>query len=158
MGSFGAEDPGHRKGAGAGGRGAGVHGGGELYGQGVDGVDAGVPVRVGILLFDATGEREFLEVGRLRTVEAMAGHVSAVGVHDHGFNNVSTYGNLWRLMGEGRIGWDYVPNGSKIPRGESSMWGDYHARELGLYLQRIIENKPYYAFFGPHLPTPGPSR
>ncbi len=45
-------------------------------------------------------------------------------------------------------GWDYIPEGSKIPRGESSMWGDYHARELALYLQRIIENKPYYTFFG----------
>ena len=30
-------------------------------------------------------------------------HVSHVGVHDHGFNNVSTYGNLLRLMWEGRI-------------------------------------------------------
>ena len=27
----------------------------------------------------------------------MAPHVSHVGVHDHGFNNVSTYGNLLRL-------------------------------------------------------------
>ena len=26
-----------------------------------------------------------------------------MGVHDHGFNNVSTYGNLWRLAREGRI-------------------------------------------------------
>ncbi len=26
-----------------------------------------------------------------------------IGVHDHGFNNVSTYGNLLRLMVEGRI-------------------------------------------------------
>ena len=26
-----------------------------------------------------------------------------VGVHDHGFNNVSTYGGLWRLAREGRI-------------------------------------------------------
>ena len=33
----------------------------------------------------------------------MATHVSHVGVHDHGFNNVSTYGNLRRLMLEGRI-------------------------------------------------------
>jgi hypothetical protein len=33
----------------------------------------------------------------------MAPHISNVGVHDHGFNNVSTYGNLRRLMGEGRI-------------------------------------------------------
>jgi hypothetical protein len=45
-------------------------------------------------------------------------------------------------------GWDYIPAGSKIPRGESSMWGDYHARELALYIQRLAENKPYYTFFG----------
>ena len=56
-----------------------------------------------ILQFDATGEREFLEIGRQRTVAAMAPHVSHMGVHDHGFNNVSTYGNLLRLMHEGRI-------------------------------------------------------
>jgi unsaturated chondroitin disaccharide hydrolase len=36
----------------------------------------------------------------------MASHVSHIGVHDHGFNNVSTYGNLLRLMHEGRIEWD----------------------------------------------------
>lgn len=45
-------------------------------------------------------------------------------------------------------GWDYIPEGSKIPLGESSMWGDYHARELALYIQRLAENKPYYTFFG----------
>jgi unsaturated chondroitin disaccharide hydrolase len=56
-----------------------------------------------ILQFDATGEQEFLEVGRERTVAVMAPHVSHTGVHDHGFNNVSTYGNLLRLMNEGRI-------------------------------------------------------
>jgi hypothetical protein len=56
-----------------------------------------------ILQFDATGEREFLEIGRQRTVDVMAPHVSHIGVHDHGFNNVSTYGNLLRLMAEGRI-------------------------------------------------------
>src|SRR5436309_1947825 len=56
-----------------------------------------------ILQFDATGEEQFLEMGRERTVAVMAPHVSHIGVHDHGFNNVSTYGNLLRLMGEGRI-------------------------------------------------------
>ena len=45
------------------------------------------------------------------------------------------------------MGWDHVPDGSSIPRGESSMWGDYHARELALYLQRIIRKEPYYTFF-----------
>ncbi|MDQ6814053.1 MAG: glycosyl hydrolase, partial [Bacteroidota bacterium] len=44
-------------------------------------------------------------------------------------------------------GWDHIPAGSKIPNGESSMWGDYHAREVALYLQRIINNQPYYTFF-----------
>ncbi|MFD1139572.1 glycoside hydrolase family 88 protein [Larkinella insperata] len=45
-------------------------------------------------------------------------------------------------------GWDYVPEGSKIPYGESSMWGDYHAREVALYLQRVVNNETYYTFFG----------
>lgn len=44
--------------------------------------------------------------------------------------------------------WDHIPAGSSIPHSESCMWGDYHLRELALYLQRIIENKPYYCFFG----------
>ncbi|MEI6050168.1 MAG: glycosyl hydrolase [Bacteroidota bacterium] len=44
-------------------------------------------------------------------------------------------------------GWDYVPPGSKIPNGESGMWGDYHIREVCLYLQRIINNEPYYTYF-----------
>ena len=56
-----------------------------------------------ILQFDATGEKEFLEAGRAHTVAHMASHVSHTGVHDHGFNNVNTYGNLLRLMNEGRI-------------------------------------------------------
>ena len=30
-------------------------------------------------------------------------HLTHVGVHDHGFNNVSTYGNLWRLAREGKF-------------------------------------------------------
>lgn len=56
-----------------------------------------------ILQFDATGEAKFLEIGKRGTVRHMASHVSHTGVHDHGFNNVSTYGNLLRLMLEGKI-------------------------------------------------------
>ncbi len=56
-----------------------------------------------ILQFDATNDAQFLEMGKKNTVEKMAPHVSHFGVHDHGFNNVSTYGNLLRLMAEGRI-------------------------------------------------------
>src|SRR5437773_7574693 len=56
-----------------------------------------------LLQFDATGDERFLEIGRRNTVERMATHVSHIGVHDHGFNNISTYGNLLRLMREGKI-------------------------------------------------------
>lgn len=55
-----------------------------------------------ILQYDATGEKEFLQSGRKKTLEVMAPHISHIGVHDHGFNNVSTYGNLLRLMKEGK--------------------------------------------------------
>lgn len=55
-----------------------------------------------ILQFDATGEHGFFERGRAKTLELMAPHVSHTGVHDHGFNNISTYGNLLRLMIEGK--------------------------------------------------------
>jgi hypothetical protein len=46
-------------------------------------------------------------------------------------------------------GWDYVPQGSRIPRGESSQWGDYHAREVALYLMRLAQDHTYLAFYGP---------
>ena len=56
-----------------------------------------------ILQFDATGDRASIDSGRDSTVRFMAPHITHQGVHDHGFNNVSTYGNLLRLMNEGRI-------------------------------------------------------
>jgi hypothetical protein len=56
-----------------------------------------------ILQFDATGDERFLKIGRDATVQRMGSHLTHVGVHDHGFNNVSTYGNLLRLMREGRL-------------------------------------------------------
>jgi hypothetical protein len=56
-----------------------------------------------ILQFDATGDEEALELGRRLTRDHMTPHLTHQGVHDHGFNNVSTYGNLRRLMLEGRI-------------------------------------------------------
>ena len=44
-------------------------------------------------------------------------------------------------------GWDYVPPGRTNPCGEATMWGDYHMRELALYVQRLAENGPYLTFF-----------
>jgi unsaturated chondroitin disaccharide hydrolase len=45
-------------------------------------------------------------------------------------------------------GWDYVPPGHRTPFGEATMWGDYHMRELALYVQRLAEGGPYLTFFG----------
>jgi unsaturated chondroitin disaccharide hydrolase len=59
-----------------------------------------------ILQFDATGDETFLKIGRENTVNKMAHHISHMGVHDHGFNNISTYGNLLRLMKMGKIPWN----------------------------------------------------
>ncbi|MEO8482573.1 MAG: glycosyl hydrolase [Acidobacteriota bacterium] len=50
-----------------------------------------------LLQFAATGDTGALEVGRIGTYRYMASHVSHIGVHDHGFNNVSTYGTLRQL-------------------------------------------------------------
>ena len=56
-----------------------------------------------ILQFDATGDDRFLTLGRQRTRDVMAPHLTHTGVHDHGFNTVSTYGNLLRLAVDGRF-------------------------------------------------------
>ena len=46
----------------------------------------------------------------------MAPHLTHMGVHDHGFNNVSTYGNLWRLAREGAF------DASRLGDGASTSW------------------------------------
>ena len=44
-------------------------------------------------------------------------------------------------------GWDHVPRGQRVPNGESSMWGDYHMRELALLLLREARGECYLTFF-----------
>jgi hypothetical protein len=44
-------------------------------------------------------------------------------------------------------GWDYIAPRQRVPNGESSMWGDYHARELALLLLREAQGKKYLTFF-----------
>lgn len=98
-----------------------------------------------ILQFDATGDEQFLEIGRRNTIEKMAPHVSHIGVHDHGFNNVSTYGNLRRLMLEGRI-----------PHDERELQGYELALKVSGAVQAsrwstTIDGDGYvYSFNGPH--------
>ena len=98
-----------------------------------------------VLQFDATGDESFLKAGRKKTIDLMAPHVTHFGVHDHGFNNVSTYGNLWRLMNEGRI--------------EENMW-ERACYELALKCSGAVQAKRWtalesregfiYSFNGPH--------
>jgi unsaturated chondroitin disaccharide hydrolase len=56
-----------------------------------------------LLCFEMTGDQDQLTAARRHVVADMAEHLTHIGVHDHGFNNISTYGNLRRLMLEGRI-------------------------------------------------------
>ena len=98
-----------------------------------------------ILQFDATDDAAFLELGRSRTVERMAPHLTHVGVHDHGFNNVSTYGNLWRLD----------PRASASPRATGSVRFYELALKVSGAVQarrwtRIADGGFIHSFNGPH--------
>ncbi|MEM1330142.1 MAG: glycosyl hydrolase [Planctomycetota bacterium] len=76
---------------------------GEYTAQGWTEWTQGFQYGAAALQFDATGDRAMLELARARTRDVMAPHLTHIGVHDHGFNNISTYGNLWRLAQEGRF-------------------------------------------------------
>ncbi len=88
-----------------------------------------------LLQFDGTGDQEFFELGRSRTLERMAPHLTHMGVHDHGFNNVSTYGNLWRLAREKRF--------------EAAEW-EMHLYELALKVSGAVQASRWT-----HLPDGG---
>ena len=97
-----------------------------------------------ILQYDADGDPQMLEYGREATIGSMAPHVSHMGVHDHGFNNVSTYGNLLRLINEGRI--------------DETRW-ERHFYELALKISGAVQARRWtcipdggyiYSFNGPH--------
>jgi hypothetical protein len=99
----------------------------------------------GILAFDVTGDKSLLESARKNTEKRMAEHVTHIGVHDHGFNNLSTYGNLRRLMKEGRIPaneWEMAFYELAIKASgavQAARWSKTH--EGGGYI---------YSFNGPH--------
>ncbi len=97
------------------------------------------------LQYDATGDESFLEIGKKHTVGRMASHVSHVGVHDHGFNNLSCYGNWLRLIREGKIeetkgDIDFCELALKVSGAvQAARWSTTH--EGGGYI---------YSFNGPH--------
>jgi len=62
------------------------------------GFQYGIP----LLIFEACGDEDILKIGKQNTLGKMSHHLSHFGVHDHGFNNISTYGNLLRLGNLGK--------------------------------------------------------
>ncbi len=62
----------------------------------------------------------------------MAEHLSHTGVHDHGFNNISTYGQLRRLMLKGRM--------------DTNEW-ELHFYELALKVSGAVASLPLDAAF-----------
>ncbi len=97
-----------------------------------------------LLQYDATGEEYFLKLGKEGTLNNMSHHLTHLGVHDHGFNNISTYGNLLRFIREGKI--------------KNNVW-EARFYELALKVSGAVqaarwsqtENGGYiYSFNGPH--------
>jgi len=66
-------------------------------------VDTRFPIRFGAAAIRRDGDERFLEIGKRGTVQYMASHVSHIGCMTTASTNVSTYGNLLRLMREGKI-------------------------------------------------------
>lgn len=102
-----------------------------------------------LLQYEAGGDEEFLKLGLEKTRSLMATHVSHTGVHDHGFNNVSTYGNLLRLHTAGRL-----------PRELGGGDGDRRFYEMALKVSGAVQAARWtdlpedlgyvYSFNGPH--------
>lgn len=98
-----------------------------------------------LLQFDATGEQKFLELGRRATADRMAPHLTHMGVHDHGFNNISTYGNLWRLIREGKL--PYVETEKALYELALRVSG---AVQAARWTRTADGNGFIYSFNGPH--------
>jgi unsaturated chondroitin disaccharide hydrolase len=98
-----------------------------------------------LLHFDATGEPWFLEYGRRNTIDRMAQHLTHFGVHDHGFNNISTYGNLLRLGQQKKFG--LQPFEAEFYKLALKVSGAVQAARWS----RIRDGRGYiYSFNGPH--------
>jgi len=98
-----------------------------------------------ILAGDARNDPALIELGRSRTVRRMLPHVTHMGVHDHGFNNLSTYGNLLRLLNEGRFegdNWQQLTYENAIAASGAVQAARWATTSCGLgYI---------YSFNGPH--------
>jgi hypothetical protein len=113
-------------------------------------------------------DAEALKIGWDGTFRDMPGHVTHVGVHDHGFNNLSTFGNLRRLTREGRIAQgdsklDYFELALKASGAvQAARWAGIRNKEECPPFQRLLKESKrgtlllsgslgyVYSFNGPH--------
>lgn len=104
------------------------------------GFQYGIP----LLVFGATGDREMLRSGKKNTLDKMAHHVTHFGVHDHGFNNLSTYGNLLRFANSGMF--ENAAEERELYRLAIKASGAVQARRW----TPVKEGGYIYSFNGPH--------
>jgi len=81
----------------------GSHGPGPVCVPGLDGLDPRFPVWVGAAAVRGDGGPQGLESRTRRHAGNDGPRITHVGVHDHGFNVISTYGLLYQLGRSGRI-------------------------------------------------------
>ena len=109
-----------------------------------------------ILAGDVTGEDKLIDLGRQRTVDRMLPHVTHIGVHDHGFNNLSTYGNLLRLMNEQRLAnneWERKTYENAIAASgavQAARWSGVQVKSLSPHSANSDALGYIYSFNGPH--------
>jgi len=105
------------------------------------GFQYGIP----LLIFEATGDEGMLQIGKRNTLRKMSHHLSHFGVHDHGFNNISTYGNLLRLGNLGK--YEFTKDELELFRLAIKISGAVQAKRW----TRISESEGFiYSFNGPH--------
>jgi unsaturated chondroitin disaccharide hydrolase len=105
------------------------------------GFQFGIP----LLVFEATGNKGMLKIGKKNTIENMAHHISHFGVHDHAFNNLSTYGNLLRLGNQKEI--ECTEEELNFYRLAIKLSGAVQAKRW----TKTIDGKGFmYSFNGPH--------
>ena len=114
-----------------------------------------------ILAGDGLGDDKLIELGKQRTIKHMLPHVTHTGVHDHGFNNLSTYGNLLRLLKEKRMkasgtsggGWEEVVYSNAIAASgavQASRWSGTQGRPDDKHAGCSDSLGYIYSFNGPH--------
>lgn len=109
-----------------------------------------------ILTFDATDDRRLLESARKRVLAKMPSHVTHAGVHDHGFNNLSTFGNLRRLLREKRLPWndwenEYYELAIKASGAvQAARWSGVRADQPSPKSANATQLGYVYSFNGPH--------